>query len=211
MKHLIIIGVGGFARELYWSALGSLGYGTEWDIKGFLDGDVRLADEEYEKLQLEVVGSIVDYAIQEDDVFICAVGDPKVKAKLVNIILERGGKFINLIHRTAYVCETAKIGTGNIISAGSGLSDHVVIGNYDSINASSGLGHDAELGDYSTLSSGVDIMGYAKIGRRVFMGGGAKALPHSKIGDDVCVGVGSVVFKRVKDGLRVFGNPALPV
>ena len=211
MKHLIIIGVGGFAREVYWHAQDSLGYGTEWDLKGFLDGDVRLADKEYEKLPLKVVGNVLDYVVQENDVFICAVGEPKVKAKLVNIILERGGKFINLIHRTAQVCETAKMGIGNVLSPYSGLSDHVVIGNYVSINTLSGLGHDAELEDYSTLSSGVDVMGYAKIGRMVFMGSGAKALPHSKIEDNVYVGVGSVVFKRVKEGLKVFGNPALPV
>ena len=41
MKHLIIIGVGGFAREVYWHAQDSLGYGNEWDLKGFLDGDIK--------------------------------------------------------------------------------------------------------------------------------------------------------------------------
>lgn len=211
MKHLIIIGVGGFAREVYWYAKDSLGYGTEWDLKGFLDGDIRLAEEEYEKLPLDVVGNISSYDIQEDDVFVCAVGEPKVKVKLVQEVANRGGKFINIIHRTARICETAKMGIGNILSPYSCLSDHVTIGNYTSINASSGLGHDSELGDYSTLSSAVDVMGYAKIGRMVFMGGGAKALPHCKIGDNVYVGVGSVVFRRVKDDLRVFGNPALPI
>ena len=51
MKNLIIIGVGGFAREVYWHAQFSHGFNTEWTIKGFLDGDVKLADEEYKFLQ----------------------------------------------------------------------------------------------------------------------------------------------------------------
>ena len=37
MKNLIIIGVGGFAREIYWHAQKAHGFGDEWRIKGFLD------------------------------------------------------------------------------------------------------------------------------------------------------------------------------
>ncbi len=211
MKHLIIIGVGGFAREVYWHAQDSLGYGQDWDLKGFLDGDVRLSDKEYNKLPLRVLGGINSYDIQEDDVFICAVGDPCVKAKLVKCVVERGGKFINIIHKTARICETSKMGIGNILTVNTILSDHVTIGDFTIINTSSGLGHDAELGDYSTLSSMVDVMGGAHLGKLVFMGGGAKALPNSIIEDNVYVGVGSVIFKRVRAGLKVFGNPAMPV
>ena len=37
MRHLVIVGAGGFGRELYGAALESVGYGTEFDVKGFLD------------------------------------------------------------------------------------------------------------------------------------------------------------------------------
>ena len=39
MKHLVIIGAGGYGREMYGAALGSVGYGTEFDVKGYLDGN----------------------------------------------------------------------------------------------------------------------------------------------------------------------------
>ena len=83
MKHLIIIGVGGFAREVYWHARSSFGFGTDWDIKGFLDGDVKLAPEEYEKLSAPVLGDINTYVIDSDDVFVCAIAAPAVKKKLI--------------------------------------------------------------------------------------------------------------------------------
>lgn len=67
MKHLIIIGIGGFAREVFWHAHESRGYGADWDIKGFLDGDVKLAPEEYEKLSAPVVGDVVSYEPQPED------------------------------------------------------------------------------------------------------------------------------------------------
>lgn len=211
MKHLIIIGAGGFAREVYWHAQESIGYGEEWDIKGFLDGDVKLAEDEYKKLQLPVLGDINDYEIKDDDVFICAVAEPRIKEKLVKRILERGCKFINLIHKTARIHGTAKMGIGNILCPFSGLQDSSVIGDFVSINCSSGLGHDACAEDYTTLSSGVDIMGYVSVGKRCFFASGSRVLPHGKVEDDVYVGVLSAVFKKAKAGTTVFGNPAMPI
>ena len=72
-KHLLIIGIGGFAREVFWHAHDSIGYGTEWDIKGFLDGDVKLEAQEYEKLAAPLLGDVDTYAIESDDCFICAI------------------------------------------------------------------------------------------------------------------------------------------
>ena len=89
LRHLIIIGVGGFAREVYWNAQNSLGYGVDWDLKGFLDGDIRLPEEEYEKLDMPVLGNVNNYDINKDDVFICAIGTSKVRKKLRNRCWQR--------------------------------------------------------------------------------------------------------------------------
>lgn len=211
MKHLIIIGVGGFAREVYWHAQESIGYGEEWDLKGFLDGDVKLADAEYKKLLLPVLGDINDYEIESDDVFICAVGEPHIKEKLVTRILERSGKFINVIHKTAHIHGTAKMGNGIVMCPFSGLQDNSAVGDFVTLNCSSGIAHDATLGDYTTLSANVDIMGYVSVGKNCFFASGARVLPHGKVEDNVSVGVLSVVFKRAKAGTTVFGNPAMPI
>jgi len=69
MKHLIIIGTGALARELYWTAKDSFGYGKEWDIKGFIDGDIKVDESEYKKLLCPVMGDIFTYQIQPNDVF----------------------------------------------------------------------------------------------------------------------------------------------
>ena len=75
--------MGGLAREVYWHAKESIGYGVEWDIKGFLDGDVKLEYEEYGKLEMPLLGNINEYKIMEDDVFICAIGNGAVRKKIV--------------------------------------------------------------------------------------------------------------------------------
>ncbi|MBF1688575.1 MAG: NeuD/PglB/VioB family sugar acetyltransferase [Selenomonas sp.] len=211
MKHLLIIGIGGFAREVFWHAHESIGYGTDWDIKGFLDGDVKLAAEEYEKLSAPVLGDVVAYVPQPEDCFICAIGSPQVKEKLIQGILDKGGEFINIIHRTAIVHPTVQMGRGNILCPLVHVLDHARVGNFVTFNGRSGMGHDAEIGDYSSVMSAADITGYVRAGRRTFWGSGARAVPHSRIDDDAVIGVASVVFRHVKKGVTVFGNPAMPI
>ena len=210
MKHLVIIGVGGFARECYWHAQGSHGYGEEWDIKGFLDGDVKLAQEEYDKLEKPVLGDVYNYEIQPEDVFICAIGDSALRRKLVAPILERGGQFINIVSRSSQVQGHVQMGVGNIICPYVVVGDHAELGNFVVLNVRSGMGHDSVAGDYSSFMGGAGLCGYAVAGENTYWATYATGLPGSKTGADVQVGVGSVVFRHVKPGLKVFGNPARP-
>ncbi len=211
LKHLVIIGVGGFARECYWHAQGSIGYDEDWDIKGFLDGDVKLKSEEYEKLELPLLGDVDGYEVQPEDVFICAIGNGMARKKFAKTIMRKGGTFINLIHKTAMIHGNAKMGIGNIFCHYTHLQDHAVIGDFVVCNNRSGLGHDAKLGSYSSLMSNAELCGFVQAGENTYWATNAVAVPHSKIGDNVYVGVNSSVLKRVKSGQTVFGNPAMPI
>lgn len=211
MKKLIIIGVGGFAREVYWHAQESIGFGTEWELKGFLNGDTQLEDEEYQKLALPVLGDVMSYEIQPDDVFICAVGNGLVRKKLVQPILERGGKFINLIHKTAIIHGNVKMGQGNIFCAYTHAHDHATIGDFCIFNVRSGVGHDVHLGSYGSFMANAELCGFVQAGDNLFMATNAVAVPYSRLGENVYVGVNSSVLKRVKSNTTVFGNPALPI
>ena len=211
MKSLIIIGVGGFAREVYWHAKDSIGYGVDWTIKGFLDGDVKLAAADYELLPAEVLGDVDSYQICADDVFTCAVGSPKVRRRLVEKILARGGKFINVISKLAKIIPTAELGRGLIISPYVGISDRAIIGDFVALNALTIIGHDARLGNFSCVMPHAHIAGKAQVGSEVFIGSGAIVLPKAKVGDSATVGAGCVVLKKVRAGVTVFGNPAIEI
>ncbi len=211
MKHLIIIGVGGFAREVHWHAQGSLGYWEKWDIKGFLDGDIKLDAREYEKLPSPLLGDVESYEVQTDDVFVCSIADCAARERLVGIMEKKGAEFITLVHRTALVAPTAKMGVGCILTPGCILMPDTSIGNHVIMNVYACLGHDAQAGDYCSMMGGSGLMGYAVAEKRVYLGTAASALPHAVIEDDAFVGEWSVVFKRARRGRKVFGNPALPI
>ncbi|MCR5833151.1 MAG: NeuD/PglB/VioB family sugar acetyltransferase [Selenomonadaceae bacterium] len=211
MKNLVIIGTGGFAREIYWHAHKAQGFGVDWQIKGFIDGDVKLAAAEYELLPAKVLGDVDDYKICADDVFTCAIGSPKVRRRLSEKILSRGGTFINIISTLAYIMPTVEFGTGVIIAPHTDIGDRAVIGNFVATNAMTIIGHDAHIGDYSCIMPHVAVSGKCQIGAEVFIGSGAVILPKAKVGDGATVGAGSVVLKRVKAGVTVFGNPSVEI
>lgn len=211
MKNLLIIGVGGLAREVYGHTKNSKGYGTAWTIKGFLDGNVRLEEKEYELLDAPLYGNVENYQIEEEDVFICAIANPKVKMLLTKMIEDRGGTFINLIHHTAIISHRAMIGRGVVICQFVTVSCDANIGNHVLINLASEIGHDASVGEYSSLMSYVDITGNVSVGKGTYWGSGSRALPHSKIENNSTVGAGSVVLKKVKENQTVFGIPAMPI
>ena len=211
MKNLIIIGVGGFAREIYWHAQTARGFGVEWRIKGFLDGDIKLAAADYELLPAEVLGDVDSYQICADDVFTCAVGTPHARKILAEKILSRGGEFINLISTLAYVMPTVKFGRGVIICPHVNIGDRAELGDFVAVNDISTIGHDAQIGEFSCVMPHATISGKCKIGAEVLIGSGAILLPKAKVGDGATVGAGAVVLKKVRAGAKVFGIPAIEI
>ena len=210
MKNLIIIGAGGFAREVYNHAKLSHGYNRDWRIKGFLDGDIKLDSASYSKLALPVLGDVYNYQIEPDDVFICAFsGDLAARRKIIQTVENRGGKFINLIHKTAIIQDNVRLGVGVIICYYVGIGDHATIGDHVAINGHSAIGHDAIIGKNTCIMSFVDIMGNTTIGENVYFASGSRILPHGALGDNAYIGAGSVVLKTVKAGAKVFGVPAV--
>ena len=211
MKHLVIIGAGELGRELYWHAHESLGFGSEFDIKGYIDDDFEPEAERYQKLQKPLMSSIDEYVIEEEDVFICAVGSAGGREATVNKIKKKGGRFISLINRTAIIQGTVSMGEGIFLGPYTVIGDNVTIKDHVMLNTHTSVGHDAVIGEFTCAMSFVDITGCCQIGNKVYLASGCRMTPSSKIGDGAYVGIGSVVLRRVKAGSKVFGNPARPV
>lgn len=206
MKHLLIIGARGFGREVYCHALQSVGYGTKFDIVGFLD-DKSTALDGYEGYP-PIIDSVEHYEPRPDDVFICALGDVGYKKLYAEKIQAKGGQFINIIHQTASISKNVKMGTGCIIAPYVSLSCDVTICNFITFQRFAAIGHDAHIGDYCHLNTYSFMGGFSQLGTRVTLWTSAAVLPHMVVEDQCVVGASAVVIKRVKAGTTVYGNPA---
>lgn len=208
MKHLLIIGARGFGREVYRGFIHTDDFINGLvDVKGFLDDKT----DAFDGLNGEwppILGAVETYIIQPNDVFFCALGDSAWRKHYATIIENKGGKFINIIHKTALVSPVAEIGYGCIIGAFTSISPNVKIGNHVMIQSFCDLGHDAVVGDYVSIESYVFLGGYAKVGELSTMHTKSSVIPHKMIGKECVVGFGSVVMRNFKDETHVFGNPA---
>lgn len=208
MKHLIIIGARGYGREIFHFAKESIGYGTDFVIKGFLD-DKSDALNGYEGYP-PILDSVEDYRIEDDDVFTCALGDVRYKSKYVNLILSKGGEFINIIHNSSRIYPNTKIGRGCIICPNVHISCDIMIGDYVTIQPYSVIGHDAVIGNMCHLNCYSFMGGFSSIGDSVTMNTGAILHPKKHVANNVVIGGGAFVIRNIKkEGVTVVGNPAV--
>ena len=186
MKHLVIVGAGGFGREMFGTAREAVGFGTEFDIKGFLDAKSTALDgfAGYPP----IVGSPDSYVPAADDVFITALGSIASRRRCVAALEKKGAKFISIIHKTA------TIGPNVVVGEGSFIAPHVSV-----------------LGDFSHVYAQCSVGGAVKVGEGAVIYPGSVVAPRRKIGAGAVVGAGSAVFVDVDPGVTVLGNPAAPL
>lgn len=207
MKNLYIIGAGGFGREVYSWISGTKDSDKPWAFKGFIDDDLdALKVFEYD---IKVVSSLVDFNVKPNDIFICAIGNPKTKQICVDIIKSKGAiDFLNVIHPSSIVAKNVKLGEGVILCPLTIINSDAVLGNFVTVNNHSNVGHNSVVGDWSQISGYCDITGGVVIGEYVFFGSSSTILPNLKIGNNSIIGAGSVVVRNVDSNSSVFGNPA---
>ena len=205
MKDIIIVGAGGFGRELLQWIKDINRINPTWTIKGFIDDNLDALNSF--ACDYNVIGSISNWIPHDNEVFALAIANPITKEKVVSELKSRGAKFTSVIRPTAFISEFAQVGEGIVMYPNSGINVNTRVGDFVTF-LSSGLGHDAEIGDYSTISSYCDITGGVKLGKRVFLGSHVTIVPKRKIGDDAYVAAGSVVMTNIRAGNHVMGNPA---
>ncbi len=205
MRNLIILGAGGFGREVFDLANYIYQNDPDFRIKGFLSDDPsNIESMGYPP----VLGSVDGYEIQKNDVFIPGIGNVYDRKKVVEIIIKKGGKFINLIHPTAVISPSVSLGKGVAIKAFCVLASNVRIGDYTFLQSSAIFGHDVIIGSFCQINSFSFFAGCVHVGDLVTVNAGAKFVQSRKIGKGSVIGMGSVVIKDVPSGMKVFGNPA---
>lgn len=206
MKNLIIIGAGGFGREVYNLSLVCKGYNTLYKVKGFLN-DTPAALDKFQGYP-PVIGAIGEHIIEPEDVFVCAMGVPSHKRKCAEKILNKGGKFISLIHPTVHIGINARIGKGCIIFNSAFISNDSSIEDFVTIQSNAAVGHDVQIGSWCEIENSVFFGGGVIVGDETTVHTHAVVKPRITVGSKVTVAMGSVVIRSIPDGITVFGNPA---
>jgi len=207
MKKLIIVGAGGFGREIFSWARELTAEGIFSNIKGFIDDNPDALKNYNYKTQ--IIGEIKTHEPQENDCYALGIAAPtQKKLQIARLLQERGAQFISLIHPSVFIGPNVRIGKGCILCQHVVLTCDITLGDFVTLNVLSTVGHDAVVGDGCTCNAYVNINGFARLGKGVEVGSHGTILPNSQIGNFAKIGAGSVVLKTVKENSTVLGVPA---
>lgn len=187
MKNLIIVGAGGFAKEL-------LGYINHDKSKGLLQ-DINLKgilvdyEEHFRTLNepLEYLGKIREYEIQNNDIFMLAVGENPGRNILIDYLESQNANFFSYIHSSCYINPTAKMGEGLIMAPFCIINANVTLGKHALINSYSGIGHDCTIGNRLIQYPYAAINGNCVIGDNLTMGTKATVFPQVSLGNNCTI------------------------
>lgn len=208
MKKVVIIGVGGFGREVAWLIERINKIEPTWDILGFVDDNIDLLGSIVGGYQ--VLGNCEWLNVQTDEIYaVCAIASSKARKKVIQKL--SGVKYATIIDPKVEMSERVQLGEGCIICANTILTVDITIGTHVIINLDCTIGHDAVINDFVTLYPSVNISGNTNIGECVEIGTGCQIIQGLKIGDGTIVGAGSVVVKGLPKECTAVGSPARPI
>lgn len=203
-RRILIIGAGGFGREvLQWAT-------AAWPsdakrIVGFLSADADRLNGHTSPLA--IIGDPESFEFEPGDGCLLAIGIPGVRRQVAESLLAKGAEFLTLIHPTAIVAPTSKIGVGSIICPYGVVSDSCRLGIFVIVNYFGSLGHDAEAGDYAVMSPYAALGGNARIAEDSFLGMHASVAPRTIVGARCKVTANSTALHDAPDDSIIFGVP----
>jgi sugar O-acyltransferase (sialic acid O-acetyltransferase NeuD family) len=211
-RKLLLIGAGGMARETIELIHAINREGARWEPIGVLDDnpDKRGTD----VLGLPVLGpcAMATEVGEDVDLLACVASpdDPPRRARLVERLGVPDRRYATLVHPTAVIPDSARIGPGSILHAQVVLTADVTVGAHVAIMPQVVLTHDDRVGDFVTFGAGARVSGGVTIEPAAYIASGAMLRERITVGPGAVVGMGAVATRSVPAGEVWHGCPARP-
>ena len=210
METIVIVGAGGFGREvktiidavnLVENKFQFLGYFDDNIVEGTLING------------FPVLGNLDKLNQFKSSInVVLGIGDPETKAKIVEVLHNGNIKFPTVIHPSVIMSnDSVSIGYGCIICAGTIITCNVEIHNFVTLNLLCTVGHDSNIGNYASFMPSVNISGEVVIHEKVYVGTGAKIINLLSVGQSSIIGAGAVVSRNIPEFCTAVGIPAKPI
>lgn len=207
MIDVVILGAGGFARELYWLLLEANEEKRQWNVLGFVDDKPETAGTVI--CEMPVLGNMdwLERNRRKGLQLICSAGDTRARRFLAERGTAAGYKFCTAIHPSARMSKWVELGAGTIVTAGCVLTAQIKVGPHTLINLNSTIGHDTNIGAYCNINPGCQISGSVAFGEGVYFGTGAVIIQGKTVGEWTTIGAGAVVTSDIPPHVTAVGVP----
>ena len=139
--------------------------------------------------------------------FILGIGDNALRQNIANLIESKGKALRTIVHCSASISKSAKIGNGSFVNRNVAVNALAVIGKSVILNTGCIIEHECVIADGVHIAPGAVLAGNVSVGERTFIGANAVIKQGIVIGRDVIIGAGTVIISNIPDGKKVVGNP----
>ncbi|MBE7450857.1 MAG: NeuD/PglB/VioB family sugar acetyltransferase [Kofleriaceae bacterium] len=206
--RLYIVGAGGFGREVHEYCLDARrawGGMPIW-VGGFIDDNPEaLAGHD---VGARIVAHVDGVSPEENDRYVIAVGDPRLRRLLAERLSTRGARFASIVHPSAYVARETTIGVGVVVGPLSYVGPGAILEDHVLVNPQVAVAHDVHAERFAVFSPLSAANGGVHLGAGAFLGTHATVLPGVRIGAGAYVGAAAMVNRDVPPGAKVVGVPA---
>lgn len=207
MQDIVIVGAGGFAREVAWLVEDINSKNKLWNLMGYIDEDLNNSGNWLNGY--EVLGDFKDIKVENREIYyVCAVGDTTSRKELSDKAEYIGLKPAILIHPSVMMSKHVEIGEGSIICCSNIITVNVQIGKHVIINLDCTLGHDVIIKDFVTILPSVNVSGNVTLKEGSNIGTGSAIIQGKEVGQNSIIGAGSVVVKDIPENCTAVGVPA---
>jgi acetyltransferase EpsM len=172
-------------------------------------------DNKYERIQVKnnLIFGPISVAMQLKEEyknvrFVMAIGDNRARKLVVEKLGISTKNFITIVHPSASISPSAKIGYGTVVMPQAVINADVMIGNHCIINSGSVVEHDSLLNDYVHLCPNSTIAGTVEMQEGSCLGSAATIIPNRKIGEWTMIGAGATVIDHLPANCLAVGTPS---
>lgn len=131
-----------------------------------------------------------------------------LRKKIIEDLNVETHRFATIIHPSARISPSAKIGFNTLIMAGVVITSEVTIGNHVCILPNTVIQHDTVIRDWTLIGGGVVIAGNVVVGENCYIGSGSNIINSVEIGKGTLIGLGSNVLHSLSCEVKAVWNPA---
>ena len=208
MKDIVIIGAGGFGREVAWLIEDINKESLQWNILGYVDDNGAVQDKHIG--DYPVLGKL-DYLLDKEFNVVISIANPTIRQKIYNKIKNTKNRFPTLVHPSVIYSKMVTFGQGVVVSAGTILTVDIIIDDFVLIDRLNNIGHDTRIESFSTLLPSTTVSGNVNIEYGVLIGTGTTIIQELTIGKNTTIGAGAVVTREIPSNCTAVGAPAKPI
>lgn len=210
-KQVVIVGAGGFGREVLDVLNAANEISNEWIFEGFVADDPPPKDI-LNRINAQWLSAVDEFLTSNNpDNYVIGIGNPLMRRSIASRFDQLGWNAATLIHPSAAIGADVEIAAGSVICSHVSITTNVRIGRHVHVSRNSTIGHDCRVSDFVTINPIVAVSGDVKLHEGVTMGTHSSILQGLSVGAGATVGAGAVVVRDVAPNSTVVGIPAKPL